>query len=309
MSSNAAHGRGKQPTARGWEAAGLTVRLVYKSPQRAHHGDLVAKRNALPNATAYHRDMSDRARRIDWEWEEIVLACDLVYQNGWRQLDASDPRVRELSGILQRMSMHPLDIRLPSFRNFAGVAQKTRNIATEHPDYVGRPSHGNKLDKIVLDEFRKDPEQMHRVAERLRQAATTDEPGNTSELVGDEYESVMEGRYLLRLHRVLERKPALREKKIRSVKASGGLLACEACQFDFEHTCGDRGQGFIECHHVEPLHETGERPRNIHDLALLCSNCHRMIHRKPPWPTPAQLRDIINGQHSRQRAEAGQSRM
>jgi putative restriction endonuclease len=27
--------------------------------------------------------------------------------------------------------------------------------------------------------------------------------------------------------------------------------------------------------------------------ALLCSNCHRMIHRKPPWPTPAQLRAII----------------
>ena len=41
-------------------------------------GTIFAKRNALPNATAYHQDMPDRPRRIDWEWEEIVLACDLV---------------------------------------------------------------------------------------------------------------------------------------------------------------------------------------------------------------------------------------
>lgn len=255
----------------------------------------VAKRNG------YHRNMPDGPRRVKWEWEEIVLACDLVYLNGWSRLDDSDPRVRELSEILQQMSIHSLAIRLPSFRNVNSVAQKTRNIADRYPGYEGPRSNGSKRDKIVLDEFRDDPEQMHRVAERLRQAAATDEPGNSSDFLDDEYESVMEGRYLLRFHRVWERKPALREKKIRSVKANGGSLACEACHFDFEQTYGDRGRGFIECHHVEPLHETGERPRNINDLALLCSNCHRMVHRKPPWPTPAQLRDTINRQHLRQR--------
>jgi 5-methylcytosine-specific restriction protein A len=258
----------------------------------------VAKRNALPNATAYHQDMPDGPRRIDWEWEEIVLACDLVAQNGWRQLGAGDPRVRELSGLLQRMSMHTLEARLPNFRNAAGVARKTNNIATVHPDYVGPPSNGNKLDKRVLDKFLDDPEQMHRFALRVRHAAERDEPRNFSQLVGDEYESVLEGRYLLRWHRVRERKPALREKKIRSVQARGDALACEACGFDFGQTYGDRGQGFIECHHVDPLHQTGERATTIRDLALLCSNCHRMIHRKPPWPTPAQLRDIIHGQPS-----------
>jgi 5-methylcytosine-specific restriction protein A len=257
----------------------------------------------LPNATrcqtaVYDQGMPDGPYRIDWEWEEILLACDLVAQNGWRQLDESDPRVQELSGILQRISMHPLEARLPSFRNAAGVARKTYNIATVHPDYVGPPSNGNKLDKTVLEAFLKGRKQMHRDAVTIRRAAETDEPGNASQLVGDEYESVMEGRYLLRLHRVWERKPALREKKIRSVQAKGLPLECEACGFDFGQIYGDRGQGFIECHHVEPLHETGERPTTIRDLALLCSNCHRMIHRKPPWPTPAQLRDIIYGQSS-----------
>ena len=238
--------------------------------------------------------MPDVPRRLDWEWEEIVLACDLVAQNGWRQLDENDSRVQELSRVLQRMSIHPLDARLPNFRNFAGVAQKTRNIATVHPHYVGRPSNGNKLDKKVLYEVLNDPQLMHDYAQRLRYAAEDDKPENVQQLIGDEYESVLEGRYLLRLHKVWERKPALRAKKIRSVQLRGEPLACEACGFDFGKTYGDRGQGFIECHHVEPLHQTGERATNINDLALLCSNCHRMIHRKPPWPTPAQLRDIIH---------------
>ena len=240
---------------------------------------------------------------MDWQWEEIVLACDLVYQNGWRQLDEGDPRVRELSGILQRMSIHPLDIRLPNFRNFAGVAQKTRNIATVHPDYVGRPSNGNKLDKKVLDEFLDDPERMRNVAVKVRRLALDDEPESVSQLFGDEDESVMEGRYLLRFHRVRERSSKLRDKKIRSVLASGGLLICEVCRFNFEEFYGDLGKGFIECHHVEPLHEGGERSRTIRDLALLCSNCHHMIHRRPPWPTPSQLRDIIRTQPSERPSE------
>jgi 5-methylcytosine-specific restriction protein A len=40
----------------------------------------------------------------------------------------------------------------------------------------------------------------------------------------------------------------------------------------------------------------GQKARSVNDLALLCSNCHRMIHAKPPWPTPAELRDLIRSQ-------------
>ena len=81
-----------------------------------------------------------------------------------------------------------------------------------------------------------------RYAQSLRQAAERVELGNVSQLVGDEYESVLEGRYLLRLHRVWERKSGQREKKIRSVQARGDALACEACGFGYEESHGDRGQ-------------------------------------------------------------------
>jgi 5-methylcytosine-specific restriction enzyme A len=232
-------------------------------------------------------------RNPDWEWDETVLACDLVAHNDWQPLSVDDPRVVELSRILQRMSLHPPEARLSSFRNEDGVARKTHNIASSAQDWGKWRSNGSQLDGEVLIQFRRDPDVMHHIAHDLRQDAMDDTPSNFSKFAGYEDGSVLEGRYLWRFHAARERNPGLRRRKIRSVLDRGKPLVCEACDFDFEQTYGDRGLGYIECHHVEPLHETGERSTRITDLALLCSNCHRMIHRKPPWPTPAQLRSTI----------------
>ena len=49
----------------------------------------------------------------------------------------------------------------------------------------------------------------------------------------------------------------------------------------FANTYGSRGDGLIECHHNAPSHEEEEeRVTKTSDLTLLCSNCHRMVHRK-----------------------------
>ncbi len=39
-----------------------------------------------------------------WTRDEVVLACDLVVANGWRELRTGDPRVTELSELLQQLS-------------------------------------------------------------------------------------------------------------------------------------------------------------------------------------------------------------
>ncbi len=244
--------------------------------------------------------MPDAARRNpDWEWDEIVLACDLVMQNGGHWLPAENPQVIELSELLQRMTLHPPEMRRADFRNPNGVGRKTADIATALPGYTGRPTNGGRRDKQVIARFLAEPDVMHRLAESIRQSVAEGEPTDFPREIGYENESEMEGRYLLRWHAYRERNPALRQKKIHSVLAQCGVLACEACGFDFYRTYGERGSGYIECHHVEPLHVGGEGPRTIRDLALLCSNCHRMIHARPPWPTPAQLRSIILAQAER----------
>jgi 5-methylcytosine-specific restriction protein A len=235
-------------------------------------------------------------RNPDWEWDEIVLACDLVADNGWRQLPAENLKVVELSDLLQRMTLHPKDARLPNFRNANGVARKTADIATWHPDYTGARTNGNALDRKVLAQFIEQRDVMHNLAESIREAVSAEQTVDLPREIGYEDESEMEGRYLLRLHAYRERNPALRRRKISAVKAETGYLRCEVCGFDFERTYGERGRGYIECHHIKPLHEGGEARRRIGDLALLCSNCHRMIHTKPPWPTPEELKEVIRRQ-------------
>jgi HNH endonuclease len=57
---------------------------------------------------------------------------------------------------------------------------------------------------------------------------------------------------------------------------------------------GERGAGFIECHHTKPPSQlqNGQKTK-IGDLKLLCSNCHRMVHARRPWLTIEELRAIL----------------
>ncbi|HUK71322.1 MAG TPA: hypothetical protein VLW50_21560 [Streptosporangiaceae bacterium] len=76
------------------------------------------------------------------------------------------------SELLQSPAIHPVDQRHPDFRNPAGVARKTQNIATVHPAHHGAPSNGNRLDKEVLDDFLANPAGMHAMAARIREVLT-----------------------------------------------------------------------------------------------------------------------------------------
>ena len=73
-----------------------------------------------------------------------------------------------------------------------------------------------------------------------------------------------------------------------------GKLYCEVCGFDFYKTYGEIGYGFIEVHHTKPIStmQEGEKTR-VQDMAILCSNCHSMIHRKKPWITVELLRETV----------------
>lgn len=81
----------------------------------------------------------------------------------------------------------------------------------------------------------------------------------------------------LREHKRIERNRKLAAK----VKKSHGYT-CKACGFNFEKAYGAIGADFIEAHHLTPLSELkGDMvlldPKR--DFSVLCSNCHRMIHR------------------------------
>ncbi|WP_448623566.1 HNH endonuclease [Geodermatophilus sp. URMC 64] len=228
----------------------------------------------------------------DWTEDEIILACDLVARYGWRWLPSTHPEVIELSELLQRYSRHPVELRGPTFRNPNGVARKTADIATQHPENPGAPTRGNRLDREVLQEFLADPDGMSARAREIRAAIDMPE-ASTSVPDIDLDASADEGGILERVQLVRERNPKLRRDKIAAVLASGGTVECEVCAFDFERIYGERGRHYIEVHHRTPLHVSGSTRTKLTDLALLCSNCHRMIHRGRPWLTVEELRSRL----------------
>jgi 5-methylcytosine-specific restriction enzyme A len=93
------------------------------------------------------------------------------------------------------------------------------------------------------------------------------------------YEGTQRLRFIL--HR--RREGELRRAKIAEVLARDGKLVCEVpnCDFDFKERYSLLGEGYAQVHHLIPLKKAPPEGRKIFlkDLAVVCANCHVMIHR------------------------------
>lgn len=118
---------------------------------------------------------------------------------------------------------------------------------------------------------------------------TATHPTNVFE--AEESMSALEGQFLVRQHLVRERDRTIVRAKREQVLRSTGKLQCEVCGFDFKRTYGIE---FCEVHHCQPLGiSSGLVETKLEDLAIVCSNCHRVIHRGSPFFTIAELRALL----------------
>jgi len=103
-----------------------------------------------------------------------------------------------------------------------------------------------------------------------------------------------EGKEIERRHKLRERNQAVIKAAKDSFKQKKGKLYCQVCGFDFHDKYGEIGCDFIEGHHTIPISELeGEVKTKVGDVALVCSNCHRMLHRKRPWLKMEDLKSLI----------------
>ncbi|TDR32140.1 HNH endonuclease [Hydromonas duriensis] len=110
----------------------------------------------------------------------------------------------------------------------------------------------------------------------------------------DEIQSILEGNPRLLTHLRRERSAALVKKKKDATMRATGKLCCEVCGFDFKDAYGDIGDGFCEVHHLLPLSKAdGIVKTKLTDLAIVCSNCHRVLHRSNPMLTISNLSKLF----------------
>ena len=124
----------------------------------------------------------------------------------------------------------------------------------------------NQIDKLY---FNQDPEV---------EISSCHEVNEKSTYVEGAVKQVLVNRY--------ERDPKARAECIQHYRC-----VCNICNFDFAKLYGSYGEGFIEVHHIKPLHEIKSSyvVDPINDLIPVCSNCHSMLHR---GKEPLSIREL-----------------
>ena len=87
--------------------------------------------------------------------------------------------------------------------------------------------------------------------------------------------------------RVLKERQQLNEQLLTAALVIGGIWAG-----------AEIGKGFIEIHHTKPIFKYLDEDientleQAVKNLAPVCSNCHRMIHRN--WSKPLEIQQLTN---------------
>jgi len=225
-------------------------------------------------------------RNPPWEYDEILLALDL-YLVERKVLEEYHPEVVRLSAVLNALPLHP-ERANANFRSPDAVVLKLANLRALDPTTTSAGMDaGGRRTREIWERFGDRPEEVRRLANAIRSVARSVSLASSSDEDG-----VPEGRLLVRRHLERERNPRIAQQRRDAFIAANGRLFCEACGFD-PASYTERGAAVIECHHIQPLSEGGERRTRAADLVLLCANCHRAVHAKTPWLSPNDLHTLL----------------
>jgi len=153
---------------------------------------------------------------------------------------------------------------------------------------------------LGLEVFISIPDKVGEVSDFLNELLSLSEnrekADNLDRNTPDFRDSFPEGKLKERLHKQRERNSSLIKAVKKEALEQCGKLECQCCGFDYEAKYGELGREFIEAHHTKPvseLHQDGEKTQK-EDIALVCANCHRMLHRKRPWLKMNELKKLTN---------------
>jgi hypothetical protein len=217
------------------------------------------KKAGFPKADQWHR----KAR--------ISLIADIV----------------DVAQVGQQVSFLSTQIRKADFDSMR-QAPIVREEATEHIFRAAGMIPGTVATFYLIP-----PMEWSEIIQRVRKPSV--ESTTSLERQNDEQEIFAEeGALSLETHLTRERDSRLVELKKQQVLDGGARLSCEICGFDFERRYGSDGRGVCEVHHRIPLFVRQEASRTrLEDLAIVCANCHRMLHQSVELCSLDAIRELL----------------
>jgi len=225
----------------------------------------------------------------------LILTLDLYFKIDISKYSNETREIIELSEMLNKLPFDDSLEKSRSFRNPNGVYMKLMNFKACDPNYHGMGlSNGSKLDKEIFETYVFNRQILSDLADSIKTSISDNAKQDIDALFDLDEKEFIEGRVLYKQHILRERNRILVKKAKEEFKCIHNKLFCEVCGFDFEDKYGIIGKDFIEAHHILPVSSMGViNKTKTTDLIMVCSNCHRMIHRKRPWINKDSLAFLV----------------
>ena len=233
------------------------------------------------------------AKNPDWSRDEAILALAFYVMHkkdgiSYKKLkDEIDELCKMMRSLVDKTQPHD-----STLRKHTGILRNLDNFRK----WERGEDNGRRVSRQMKETWQNFEEaELIAIAEAINHNVQDDQ--ELPQVDENFYTVAREGVVLTCVHIRHERSKKIAQlKKEQCRDLNNGKLDCEVCRFDFGYKYPSRGEEYMECHHNRPLSELGEEgaETSLEDLSLLCSNCHRMIHRRQPWLTVQQLRSITS---------------
>ena len=214
------------------------------------------------------------------EGDMVLPALEALAVNKAKGLSTS-----ELISILRdEFKPHGRDIEISPYRNDDYFSEKVRNLKSHNnltrkglATYNGKEYQITKLGEKFVSEVAGARQSFIRQGFTKASVTRTVVPEKSCVFIEEGQERI--GNKTIRL-----RSNRLREAATKKFKNSDGTIICHGCGFEGSMIYGENGKALIEIHHIRPISTKGETKEDIEvalkNVAPLCPNCHRVVHRK-----------------------------
>ena len=212
--------------------------------------------------------------------DEVILALDVLYSSENGRVTADSDEIKELSLLLNRLPIHPLENRRADFRNPHGVAVQLSKFRSNCNTGKKDPHLGSVFFDVAF-EYEDRVNELHSIAKAIRKNKEV-----FVSLFGSPLEDngFPEGILLGHLHNIIEQR-------------DGAKLElndhCEIC--NSRPALCYRNVGPLLQNHlaVAPTLMDYSKKYRANSFLTVCPTCHAALHRYRPWLIKENCGDVL----------------
>ena len=212
--------------------------------------------------------------------DEVILALDVLYSSENGRVTADSHEIKELSLLLNRLPIHPLENRRADFRSPTGITAQLMRFRLSCLSGINGQNVGGVFFRVAF-EYEDRVNELHSIAKAIRKNREV-----FVSLFGSPLEDngFPEGILLGHLHNIIEQR-------------DGAKLAlndhCEVCNSRPALCYRNAGQLLQNHLVVAPILMDYSRKYRANSFLTVCPTCHAALHRYRPWLTKENCGDVL----------------